>query len=122
MRNTRAPIVVALLMGALTLQEARAAEGDGYRELVDQGLDHYNNKRFDQAVGSFERAYLVRSEPELIYNIARAQERALRRDQAIETYERFLSLPGTTAELRTKALSAVEALKQEKRAMERSKS
>ncbi len=109
-------ILVATLCGAPAL-----AQTDDFKALVDQGLEHYKNRRYEDAVISFESAYKLRQEPELIYNIARAHEKALKREDAIAAYERFLGLPGTTAELRTKALQALEALRAEKVAMDRAK-
>lgn len=100
---------------------AVAQAQDGFRELVDKGLELYTQKKYDEAIKSFEQAYALRPEPELVYNIARAHEKSLRRDEAIAAYEKFVNLPGTTAELRTKALTAMEALRAEQAALDRAK-
>jgi tetratricopeptide (TPR) repeat protein len=113
--------LVALGVPALSAAPAAAQAQDGFRELVDKGLELYTQKKYDDAIKSFEQAYALRAEPELVYNIARAHEKSLRRAEAIAAYEKFVNLPGTTAELRTKALNAMEALRAEQAALDRAK-
>jgi tetratricopeptide (TPR) repeat protein len=90
-----------------------------FKGLVDAGLEAYAAKRYADAIAAFEQAYQLQPEPELVYNVARAHEKALHRDEAIAAYERFSRLPGTTAELRTKALGALESLRAEQAALEK---
>lgn len=113
--------VVALAAPLGVAAPAVAQAQDGFRELVDKGLELYTQKKYDEAIKSFEQAYALRAEPELVYNIARAHEKSLRRAEAIAAYEKFVNLPGTTAELRTKALTAMEALRAEQAALDRAK-
>jgi tetratricopeptide (TPR) repeat protein len=113
--------LVALGAPVLSAAPAAAQAQDGFRELVDKGLELYTQKKYDDAIKSFEQAYALRAEPELVYNIARAHEKSLRRAEAIAAYEKFVNLPGTTAELRTKALNAMEALRAEQAALDRAK-
>lgn len=89
-----------------------------FRDLVKQAMEHYNARQYAQAIEKFEAAYAIQSKPELIYNIARAYEKSLKSDQAVAAYERFLALPGTTADLRAKALDSLRALRAEKKAIE----
>ncbi|MCK6550361.1 hypothetical protein L6R52_31280 [Myxococcota bacterium] len=106
----------------LSLAGAPALAADGqppFDSLVTEALEAYRARDYDRAIARFTAAYEQRAEPELLYNIARSHERALRRREAIAMYERFLKSPGTTAELRAQALAAVEALKKEESAMER---
>ena len=113
--------LVALGAPVLSAAPAVAQAQDGFRELVDKGLELYTQKKYDEAIKNFEQAYTLRAEPELVYNIARAHEKSLRRAEAIAAYEKFVNLPGTTAELRTKALNAMEALRAEQAALDRAK-
>ncbi|MEQ9499369.1 MAG: hypothetical protein RIT81_20965 [Deltaproteobacteria bacterium] len=108
----------ALLFGALFLTSANAAEAqdDGFNETVSKAMNAYRNKQYAEAIVEFERAYEIRQQPELVYNIARAHEKSLQSEEAIEAYERFLALPGTTADLRAKALQSLGALKREQAA------
>lgn len=98
-----------------------AAQDDAFNAKVQEAMNHYRAKQYSQAIEKFEAAYAIREQPELIYNIARAYEKSLKRDDAIRTYERFLALPGTTADLRAKALQALNALRREQRLEEQSK-
>ncbi len=110
----------ALTLSSLVLCAQVAAVAPAFAQdfdsLVSQAMTHYQANEFLQAIEDFEAAYLIKQQPELIYNIARSYEKALRQEQALEAYERFVKLPGTTAQLRTKALSAIAALKAERAA------
>jgi hypothetical protein len=126
MRSRRGPRLLLLL----ALAGAPIAAGpvapcahaqEGWKALVDEGVAHYGAKRYDEAVRAFEAAMALRAEPELVYNIARAHEKALRAPEAIAAYERFLELPGTTAALRAKARAALEALRAEAEAEARAR-
>lgn len=112
---------IRVVVGAALVAAAGPAWGqaDEFRAQVDKGMKAYKSRRYDVAVRAFERAFELKREPELVYNVARAYEKSLQTDNAIQAYERFLGLQGTTAELRAKALEAVEALKSEKRARAR---
>ena len=90
-----------------------------FDQLLDSALNHYDQGAYLKAITNFEAAYALRARPELVYNIARAYEKALKPEQSIKTYERFIRLPGTTAELRTKALNALTALRAERHARTR---
>lgn len=113
-------VFVALL--AVSIQApsyARADDDSAFDRLMTEGLDAYKARKYEQAAARFQAAFELRAEPELVYNIARSYEKALRVKEAIEAYERFLRLPGTTAELRTNALAQLEALKKEQDALSR---
>lgn len=92
------------------------AQDDGFDDIVRRALEAYKSKRYAQAITGFERAYDLRAEPELVYNIARAYEKSLKSAEAIGAYERFLELPGTTADLRAKARGSLDALRREEAA------
>jgi tetratricopeptide (TPR) repeat protein len=111
----QAAIAIALAVfgaGPSALAEAGAA-GDGFEPLVADAMSSYQAREYERAVELFEQAYEIRPEPDLVYNIARSQERLAHREEAIEAYERFLSLPGTTGELRARALANVRSLREE---------
>ncbi|MEO1230522.1 MAG: hypothetical protein AAFZ18_16605 [Myxococcota bacterium] len=112
------PLLAALLASAspAAAQESTEARFDA---LVQTALGQYREGDYLNAVDTFEAAYALDDRPELVYNVARSYEKALRPDEAIATYERFLKLPGTTAELRAKALDALAALREERNARAR---
>lgn len=109
-------IIVAMLVAA----PAAAAEKT-FKEHVDAGLDAYEARRYTDAIEHFETAFALKPEPNLVYNIARSYERALMRTQAIAAYQRFVSLEGTTAVLRKRALAQMEAIRSEQAILARSK-
>jgi tetratricopeptide (TPR) repeat protein len=95
--------------------------GDEFDAIVARAVEAYGAQRYDEAIENFQRAYALRPQAELIYNIARVYERSVRREEAIEHYQRFLELPNTTAELRARAINSLEALHNELEAMERAR-
>lgn len=103
-------------LSAPAIAEAQdPAPSPEFSELVDRAVQHYGAREYEAAIALFEQAFAIRAEPELVYNIARSYERLARRDDAIREYERFIALPGTTAELRSRALQATAALREEAR-------
>lgn len=117
-------LLAALVAGAPPHARAQsaddpAAQTDRFDALVDRAVAHYRAGRFEQAATDFEAAYAIDPQPELIYNQARAYEKALRTEDAIAAYARFIELPGTTAELRALALDSMAALEREAEARER---
>ena len=109
-----APVAHAQEDGADTETSAEEA----FQGHVENAMRHYRDRRYTDAVASFQAAFDLRPEPELMYNIARSHERALHRQAAIDAYGRFLELPGTTSEMRSRAISARNSLRQELAAME----
>lgn len=103
------------LLGASTLTSVASAQETPpeFQPLLDRAMQHYTAREYEQAIALFEQAYAIRAEPELVYNIARSYERIARHDDALREYERFVALPGTTAELRGRALSSIQALRAE---------
>lgn len=99
-----------------TEAETTEAETNRFESLVSSALAHYSRGEYLQAIQDFEEAYSIDDQPELMYNIARSYEKALLPEPSIQAYESFLKLPGTTAQLRTKALESLGALQKERNA------
>ncbi len=113
-------VKTALRWGAvlsLFLSADALAQAGSFDEAVKEGMNHYRARQYGPAIVKFEEAYALNPQPELIYNVARAYEKSVKRDQAITAYQRFLTLEGTTAALRSKALDAITALRREKVAL-----
>ncbi len=113
MRTTTIALALALLVPSAGVA---TAQDDGFNDAVSRAMQAYKARDYAEAIRGFERAYEIRQQPELVYNIARAHEKALQTEDAIAAYERFLALPGTTADLRAKALTSLGALKREQAA------
>jgi hypothetical protein len=60
------------------------------RRLYDEGRGHFDAGRFTEALTSFERAYLLRSNPVVLVPVLECQERLDRVVDAISTIERYL--------------------------------
>lgn len=60
------------------------------RRLYDEGRGHFDAGRFTEALASFERAYLLRSNPVVLVPVLECQERLDRVVDAISTIERYL--------------------------------
>lgn len=60
------------------------------RRLYDEGRAHFDAGRFVEALASFERAYLLRSNPVVLVPVLECQERLDRVVDAISTIERYL--------------------------------
>lgn len=60
------------------------------RRLYDEGRAHFDAGRFVEALASFERAYLLRSNPVVLVPVLECQERLNRVVDAISTIERYL--------------------------------
>lgn len=93
---------------ALTAEQQELSDS-----LVGEAVEHYSASRFDKAIELFEQAFEIQKEPELLYNIARSHERLAHAEEAVEWYQRFLEMPGTTGELRTRALTNIASLRRE---------
>jgi tetratricopeptide (TPR) repeat protein len=103
---------------AVGLLVSQAEASPSFDQLVEQGLQAYGAGRFQEAAQRFLDAYELSAEPELVFNAARSFEKALETEAAIEHYERFVSLQGTTAELRSRALQSLRSLRDELAARE----
>jgi tetratricopeptide (TPR) repeat protein len=81
--------------------------------LVEEGLEQYGKRQYEEAIESFKQALEIQEEPELLYNIARSYERLVNSEEALVWYQRLVEMPGTTGELRTKALTNITMLRRE---------
>jgi len=57
-----------------------------------QGKAFHDLGAYDQAIAEFEAAFALVPLPELVFNIARAQQKKNEIDKALETYRRYLEL------------------------------
>ncbi|MBN2527674.1 MAG: tetratricopeptide repeat protein [Deltaproteobacteria bacterium] len=90
-----------------------------FDDLTQKAVGKYSARQYEEAIALFEKAYAIQAEPELLYNIARSYERLARTDEAIEVYQKFLDTPGSTGDLRVRALNNLAALQEERAAREK---
>jgi tetratricopeptide (TPR) repeat protein len=89
---------VALALGLAATPPARAeapqttagANPESVR-LYQQGLRHFEARRYDEAIADFEAAYLVTPAAGLLYNMAQAHRLAGNCAKALSYYEQFMA-------------------------------
>ena len=110
-------LAILLSMGLLfaALEAPALAQGEAqFRGHVDTGIKLYDAQSYEKAAAEFRAAYQIKAVPNLLFNIARCQEKLGKVDLAMETYREFLSVPGTDSVDRSKALKFLSALEEEK--------
>jgi tetratricopeptide (TPR) repeat protein len=102
----RSGLVAALLLiflyGLFGLCE-RAASAQDFKTHYDLGLALYQAQKFDEAIPEFKAAYDIDPKPQLLFNIAQAYRKAGHPREAIQYYDRYLSVnPGIDTDTRRK--------------------
>jgi hypothetical protein len=96
-----------------------AQEGDAtFDANVSKGVESYKARKYVAAIKYFRDAYAIKTDPTLIFNIARSYERLGKVEDALANYQAYVDAPGTTSEDRADALSRIKALRQEQAARE----
>ena len=115
-------ILSLIILGSVSLSWSAAADDGGkmtakqqaaYDALIEDAVELYSAREYEASVEKFKQAFDIQAEPELVYNIARCYERLADSEEALEWYQKFLEMPGTTGDLRTRALTNISALKRE---------
>jgi tetratricopeptide (TPR) repeat protein len=90
-----------LLLGCAALSVGPAAlaseSATGARQIFAQAETAYRLGRFEEAIGSYSRAYELSAHPELLFNIAQCHRHLEQHRQAAFFYERFLVLASRNA-------------------------
>ena len=107
--------VVAASLGLPHAARAAAPSADAVAamRLNDAGSDLYSDGKYAAALDSFERAYSLVAEPNLLFNIAGCHERLGQKSQAIEYYRWFLGSSSTNSDGRRRAIAALARLSPE---------
>jgi len=83
-----------LLLGASSLAHAQTGEAElldrEARANFEAGRLAYEDARYADALGYFERAYELSERPELLYNVGQSLDRLRRDAEAVDAFERFL--------------------------------
>ena len=82
----------AVLISGVLPTEARAADStsEEARKHFQIGQDFFDVGRWDEAAAEFERAYALRKDPTLLYNMAQAYRRKGDAKRAIDLYKNYL--------------------------------
>lgn len=85
---------IALTLGIVTTASAQEAQSDAHdeeaRALYQAGRVAFDDGRFEDALGYFERAHELSGRAELLFNIASAADRLRRNAVALENFEAYL--------------------------------
>jgi hypothetical protein len=115
-RSLRASLA-ALLVATTALSSPRVARAEGPSaealaalQLNETGSSQYAAGEYAAALDSFERAYTLVAEPNLLFNIAGCHDRLGHESQAVEYYRWFLGSSSTNTHGRRRAIAAVARL------------
>jgi tetratricopeptide (TPR) repeat protein len=89
------------------------AEGESaYDGLVELAGEEFNKQNYDLALDALERAYAIKPEANLLYNMARIKEAQGDLKGALVLYERFAVAPNVDLEYRKETLARIKVLKE----------
>jgi len=115
-RSLRASLCALLLattavaLPRVARAEAPSADALAALQLNETGSSLYAAGNYAAALDSFERAYSLIAEPNLLFNIAGCHERLTHKSQAVEYYRWFLGSSSTNTNGRRRAIAAVARL------------
>jgi tetratricopeptide (TPR) repeat protein len=113
LRASLAPLLAAAAtLGVPHAANAAAPSPDTVAavQLNDAGSALYAAGDYAAALDSFERAYSLVAEPNLLFNIAGCRERLGQKSQALEYYRWFLGSSSTNSDGRRRAIAAIARL------------
>jgi len=93
-----ATLSLSVILGpdAAHAQASRSADAEA-RGLFDAAMAAFDDGRFDDALGYFQRSHDLSHRPELLFNIASTYERLRHDREAVENYEAYLeALPNAS--------------------------
>lgn len=112
------PLALTSLVAALAFsptmvmaQTSKEIEAQ-YNELVASASGKYEAGDIDGAIEDFKKAYALRKEPNILYNIGRLYEEQGKFEEAKAQYEQFVGLPGIELESRKDALERIKTLQE----------
>jgi tetratricopeptide (TPR) repeat protein len=86
------------------------AEQKKFDKLVQEARLAYSKKRWDEALKKFEQAYAIKSSTNLLFNMGLISEKSGNLGKAVEYYEKFVSAPGISLDMRKKVQERLEVL------------
>jgi tetratricopeptide (TPR) repeat protein len=106
---------LALVVALISLRPIAARADDDPRadavKLAEEGIALYGKRDYRAAIETFEKAYALDPDPNLLFNVARSHEKLGENARAIDRYEAFLQVPGTDAQQRVRAEESLKALR-----------
>ncbi|MCA9716088.1 MAG: tetratricopeptide repeat protein [Myxococcales bacterium] len=98
--------------GPLAVAAQEPSDDDAYEALTEEAAIRYEKKEYAAAVALFERAYEIRPEPNILFNVGRIHEEAGNLNDAIGYYERFIQDTSADYDARQAALKRLTLLRE----------
>jgi len=117
MSNLLRTIILFALLCALST----TATADAFYEAYQRGLAAFKAKNYTDARSEFLRAYDLRPEPIILFNVAQTYRLELDSQQALIYYRRFLAESRIAEDLRDEAQAYVAGLEAEQKARDQRK-
>src|SRR6185436_9467376 len=114
MNNRFRFIVLFTMLCALSA----TATADAFYDTYQRGLAAFKARDYANARSEFLRAYDLRPEPVILFNVAQTYRLELSSEQALVYYKRFLAESKIAEDLRDEAQGYVAALQVEQKARE----
>jgi tetratricopeptide (TPR) repeat protein len=113
MRSLLGIVVLALL--------ATPASADAFDDAYEQGAAAYSAREYTKARAAFLRAYDLRPEPVVLYNIAQTYRLENNPKEAVAYYRRYLAESQTSEDLRQKSSTYIQKLTETERTAEQAR-
>lgn len=101
-------VAQALPAMAVALDE----DDEAYNQLTEKAGEQYEKEEYASSVALFERAYEIRPEPNILFNIGRIYEEWGKNKEAIKYYERFITDTSADYDARQAALKRLALLRE----------
>lgn len=99
--------------GDVTKADTEPTKTDAaFDDFVAKANSAYSSGDYEAAIAHFEAAYEIDPQPNIVYNIARVEEKLGRLEAAVSNYEKFIVLSGASPELRKDALERQKLLQE----------
>lgn len=84
---------------------------EAFEATLEKAGKLYEDKKFEDSLVYFQRAYKVRPEPKLLFNMGIISERLGRLEEAVEYYNTFVTSPDVSLELRAQGQKRLDVLR-----------
>lgn len=111
-RLMTALLAAALSVGPMPSVVFAQSVTEQVEELSQRAATAYQDGDFDRAIELFQEAYELQPVPNLLFNIAKVQEKKENWKEAITFYKEFIKAPDADSQARQVALDRIDALEQ----------
>lgn len=84
---------------------------EAFQQALDKANKLYEDKKLEEALEHFKRAYEIKPEPKLLFNMGIISERLGKLEDAVGFYDKFVVSPDVTLELRAQGQKRLDILR-----------